>query len=406
MSASVATDVDVAIVGGGIVGATLALLLVEQARIAAGRVALVEPRPAVAPAAGSPIELRVSAIAPGNRDRLTRLGVWGRLDPLRIAPIERMAVWHEAVPPDSPDALRFDAAESGAAELGCMVENTALQAALLAECTARGIAVVADGLQALAVERDGARLQLQQAMLHAELVVGADGAASMVRSLLRLPAGTREYGQRAIVATIDAARHHGGTAFQRFLDTGPLALLPLPRWQCSIVWSAASQRADELLALPADEFNAELTAASAGVLGALTLAGERAAFPLRRLAAQRYVAPRVALVGDAAHVIHPLAGQGVNQGLEDAASLAVQLAQRPPRESPGALAALRRYERERRAGNALVGSVVDGLDRLFTGSGPLTSWAARSGMALVARSAGARRFLSRQAAGGSSRPRR
>lgn len=405
MNASAVADVDVAIVGGGIVGATLALLLVEQARIAAERVSVIEPRPAAAPPAGSPMELRVSSIGPANRERLARLGVWRRLDPLRIAAIERMAVWHEAVPPDSPDVLRFDAAESGATQLGCMVENAALQAALLAACAARGIKTVKDGLQALAVEPDGATLQLQACVLRAELVVGADGAASSVRSLLRLPAGTREYGQRAIVATVDAARDHAGTAFQRFLGTGPLALLPLPRGQCSIVWSAATQRADELLALPAARFNDELTAASAGVLGALALAGERAVFPLRRLAAQRYVAPRVALVGDAAHVIHPLAGQGVNQGLEDAAVLAAQLAQRPPRESPGALAALRRYERERRAGNALVGSVVDGLDRLFTGSGPLTGWAARSGMAVVARSPGMRRFLTSQAAGGTSRTR-
>jgi 2-polyprenyl-6-methoxyphenol hydroxylase-like FAD-dependent oxidoreductase len=142
------------------------------------------------------------------------------------------------------------------------------------------------------------------------------------------------------------------------------------------------------------------------VLGALSLAGERAAFPLRRLAAKTYVAPRVALAGDAAHVIHPLAGQGLNQGLEDAAVLAACLAARPPRESPGALAALREYERERRAGNALVGGVVDGLDRLFTGSHPALSWAAREGMALVARSALARRFLVRQAAAGRSWPRR
>jgi hypothetical protein len=164
-------------------------------------------------------------------------------------------------------------------------------------------------------------------------------------------------------------------------------------------------RAGHLSNLEAPEaFNAALTEASAGVLGQLALVGERADFPLRRLSAQRYVAPRVALVGDAAHVIHPLAGQGVNQGFEDAACLAAQLARRPPRESIGALVALRRYERERRAGNALVGGVVDSLDRLFTTSGPV-AWVAREGMALVARSALARRFLVRQAAGRLSRSR-
>jgi ubiquinone biosynthesis UbiH/UbiF/VisC/COQ6 family hydroxylase len=406
MSQDIDADVDVAIVGGGMVGATLALLLAEQARIAPQRIAVLEPGPATAPAQGSPIGLRVSAIAPLNRERLTRLGVWQRLDPLRIATIERMAVWHESVPPDSPDVLRFDAAESGAAELGAMVENAALQAALLAECRQRGIALSRDRLQGLTVDAAGAHLQLDQGSLRAELVVGADGAASAVRSLLQVPVATHNYGQRAIVATVRPTRPHHGTAFQRFLSTGPLALLPLPGGQCSIVWSAAEERAGELLALSPAEFGGALTAASAGVLGPIELVGERAAFPLRRLAADRYVAPRVALVGDAAHVIHPLAGQGVNQGLEDAAVLAAQLAQRPPRESVGALAALRRYERERRAGNALVGGVVDGLDRLFTGAGPVGSWAAREGMALVARSGLARRLLVRQAAAGRSWPRR
>lgn len=398
--------IDVAIVGGGMVGATLALLLVDQARVAADGIVVVEPRPVPAPTPGSPIGLRVSAISPVNRDRLTRLGVWGRLDPLRIASIGRMAVWHADVPPDSPDVLRFDAAESGAAELGCMVENAALQAALLAECAQRGIRIVADSLQALRVDADAAHLELGGTTLVAQLAVGADGAASAVRNMLQLPAALHGYGQRAIVATVALGRAHQDTAFQRFLHSGPLALLPLPRRQCSIVWSATDARARELMALAPEQFNEALTAASAGVLGNLALAGERADFPLRRLAAQRYVAPRVALVGDAAHVIHPLAGQGVNQGLEDAAALAAQLARRPPRESVGALAALRRYERERRAGNALVGGVVDGLDRLFTTSGPVVSWAAREGMALVARSTLARRFLVRQAAGGSSRPRR
>src|SRR5690606_35816635 len=311
-------------------------------------------------------------------------------------------IWHEAVPPDSPDVLRFDAAESGAAELGVIVENAALQAALLDACRQQGIEICADTLRALHIDADGAHLQLGGQPLHAQLVVGADGAASSVRGMLGLPAGTREYGQRAIVGVGQAARPHRGTAFQRFLSTGPLALLPLPGDRCSIVWSAADARAAQLLPMAPDAS----TAASAQVLGALTLVGERAAFPLRRLQVARYVAPRAALVGDAAHVIHPLAGQGVNQGFEDAVALAAALAGRASRESVGALDALRRYERERRSGNALVGGVVDALDRLFTGAGPLTAWTARSGMAMVARSALVRRFFVTQAATGRPLPRR
>jgi 2-octaprenylphenol hydroxylase len=397
---------EVAIVGGGIVGATLALLLAREARVEAARILLLEPAPPVPPAPGSPIGLRVSAISPANRARFIQLGAWQRLDATRIAAYERMRVWHASVPPDSPDVLQFDAAEAGEADLGCIVENAALQAALLAACRDAGIELRADTLQSLKVDADGAWLGLSDGTLRVELAVGADGASSAARRMLEIPAAQQDYGQRAIVATVRCARPHRATAWQRFLPTGPLALLPLPGDCCSIVWSAAEPLATELLALPADEFSARLTAASAGVLGQLTLVGERAAFPLRRLAAHGYVRERVALVGDAAHVIHPLAGQGVNQGLEDAAALAAQLAARPPRESIGALAALRRYERERRAGNALVGGVVDGLDWLFTRPEGLVSWAARFGLAQVAHSAPARRLLVRQAAASRSSPRR
>lgn len=397
---------DIVIAGGGMVGAALALMLARWTRLPPARIAVIEPRPAAAPAPGAPIGQRVSNISPVNRQRLEQLAAWQRLDARRLGAVRAMTIWHESVPPDSPDALRFDAAESATAELGVIVENLALQAALLDACRDAGIVLVEDTLGELAVTDAGVRVGLATQTLQAELVVGADGAASSVRGLLGLAAGTQDYGQRAIVATIRPQRAHRGTAYQRFLDTGPLALLPLPGAACSIVWSATDARAAQLLAMPVPQFESELTAASAGVLGELVLTGERAAFPLRRLHVTRYVAPRAALVGDAAHVIHPLAGQGVNQGFEDAAALADTLARRPPRESVGAMAALRRYERERRAGNALVGGVVDGLDRLFTGSGPVVSWAARSGMALVARSPLARRFLVTRAATGRSLPRR
>jgi 2-octaprenylphenol hydroxylase len=394
-----AARADVAIVGGGIVGATLALLLAQRSRIAAARIVVLEPAPAVAPLPGSPFQLRVSAISPGNRALLTELAVWQELDASRIADYQSMVVWHESVPPDSPDVLRFDAAEAGEPDLGSIVENNALQAQLLQRCREQGIQVICEPLGSLQVDADAATLNLGATQIVAELVVGADGAASAVRAALGMQAESRDYGQRAIVATVRGERSHGDAAWQRFLLTGPLALLPLPDDECSIVWSVLNDRADALLALAPDEFESELTAASAGVLGNLRLTSKRVAFPLRRLAAQSYARQRAVLVGDAAHVIHPLAGQGVNQGLEDAVALAAALAQRPARESPGALAALRRYERERRAGNALAAATVDGLDRLFTGAGTLRAWAASEGMALVGRSLRARRFLVRQAAG-------
>jgi 2-octaprenylphenol hydroxylase len=390
---------DVAIVGGAMAGSALALLLAQRARIDASRIVVVEPAPAVAPLPGSPFGLRVSAISSGNRALLRDMDVWQLLDAGRIGNYERMLVWHASVPPDSPDVLRFDAAESGEPDLGSIVENNALQAALLQRCAEQGIRFLRETLRALRVDDDAATLDLAGTQVSAELVVGADGAASTVRSLLCMQADSREYGQQAIVATVEGERPHGHTAWQRFLPSGPLALLPLPGNACSIVWSVVEPRAEALLALQPPDFEQALTEASAGVLGRLRLDSSRAAFPLRRLSAREYVRQRVALIGDAAHVIHPLAGQGVNQGLVDAMALTDALAYRPARESPGALASLLRFQRERRAGNALVAATVDSLDLLFTGSGQLRTWAAAAGMGLVAQSSAARRFLVRQAAG-------
>lgn len=396
----------VAIVGGGMVGAALALLLAQRARVAAGSILLLEPEPAQPLPSGAKHELRVSAISPGNRRLLQQLGAWQCMNLARVVSYERMAVWAEATPPDSPDVLRFDAAELGEPDLGSIVENRNLQAALLARCAQLGITPQKARVTALAVSQGGARLDLDTGSVDVELVIGADGASSAVRRLLGIGETERAYGERGIVATVAGQRGHQHTAWQRFLSTGPLALLPLASGESSIVWSAQDAEATRLMELPAAEFSAALTAASAGVLGELTLTSARAAFPLRRMTARRFAGDRCALVGDAAHVIHPLAGQGVNEGLQDALCLADQLAARPPRESVGAARALRAYARERRAGNAVTGAMMDALDALFTGSGPVTRMAATAGMALVARLPAARRFFFMQAATSRSSPRR
>ena len=398
--------VQVAIVGGGLVGATLALLLVRCGRLDASRVVLVEPDPPQPRPQGADYELRVSAIAPGNRRMLRELGVWQQMDLARVAQYERMVVWHEATPADSPDVLRFDAATLGEPDLGSIVENLNLQTALLQQCAAAGIALRQASVTAMTCDESSARLTLGAEVIEAELVVGADGAASTVRRFAGIGGRQHDYGQRGIVATVDTVAGHQRTAWQRFLGTGPLALLPLASGQVSIVWSAANATAETLLAMPADQFNDALTAASAGVLGTLRLASARAAFPLRRLAAERFAGTRCVLVGDAAHVIHPLAGQGVNEGLQDAQALVEALAGRPARESVGAAQALLRYARARRSGSAVTAAMVDGLDRLFTGSGPLTAELGRVGMAVVARSRGLQRLFFTRAAAGRSWPRR
>jgi len=396
----------VIIVGGGTVGAALALLLTRNSRIAPEQILLLEPKVPLAPGATDPYDLRVSAVSPANRAMLCGLGAWQGIDAARVAHYEQMVVWQEATPPDSPDVLRFDAAELGEPDLGSIVENRALQAALLARCTQVGVQLLKEQAGSISIGADAVTLDMGERVVTAELVVGADGAASRVREAAGINAHTHAYGQRAIVATVRSERGHAHTAWQRFLATGPLALLPLASGDSSIVWSVVDAQVDGLLALAPEQFNAALTAASAGVLGRLALQSERVAFPLQRLEAQRYVIDRCALVGDAAHVIHPLAGQGVNQGLQDAAALASALATRPSRESPGARRALQRYERERRSGNAVMGTMVGGLDQLFTRKEGALAWAAREGMALVNSSAMAKQFFFRRAAASRSSPRR
>jgi 2-polyprenylphenol 6-hydroxylase len=402
--------VDLAVVGGGLVGATLAALAALDARIAPERIALIEPESPVAPAAGEIIDLRVSAFSPAGIALLEHVGAWPLLDASRLGNCDRMVVWPEHLAHDSPDALVFDAAELGEPRLAVIAENRAVQAALLSRCAALGIRLVHGRVTQLRFDGQRAQMEAGGDWLTAELVAGADGAHSAVREAAGIESREQPYGQQAIVAMVRAARPRAATAFQRFLSTGPLALLPLADGQYSIVWSAREARARELLALEESQFGAALTAASAGVVGELRLSGPRAAFPLRRLAAQRYLAPNCVLLGDAAHVIHPLAGQGVNQGLLDVQALVVALSARPHGESVAALAALRRYERERRAGNALVGGMVDLLDRIFIGpaAGPagLAARLAGTGMGLVNRSLLARRLFFRRAAAGRSSPRK
>ena len=394
---------EVAIAGGGIVGATLALLLHRDARLEAEQIVLFERGEPQMPAPGAPIDLRVFAFSPASIALLEEVGAWGRVDAARIAPYERMQIWPAQVPADSPDALLFDAAETGEPMLGAIAESRAVQVALLDACVASGIRVVRQEIGGIDFKGATPRLIAGDEWT-ARLVVAADGANSAVRSAAGIGVREQAYRQTAIVATVRAARPRPATAFQCFLPTGPLALLPLPGGDFSIVWSAEESRAQELLAMDEVLFNAALTEASDDVAGKLSLISARASFPLVRLMAERYVARNCVLVGDAAHVIHPLAGQGVNQGLLDVASLATHLAARPAGEGVAALRALRRYERERRSGNALMGAMVDSLHRLFAG-GEVRARIAGEGMAVVGRSAMARRFFM-QAAAGRSSPRR
>jgi 2-octaprenylphenol hydroxylase len=393
---------DVAIVGGGPVGACAAALLARGARGGRGalRVALLEPGAPELPPADAPLEARVVALSRASERTLTHAGAWPRMRGPRLSPYERMRIWHESVAPESEQALVFDAADAGEPNLGFIAENRLLQTALLGAFQDAGGHLEPAQLSALEITDAGVNLTTSGRSLTARLVVGADGAQSTVRQAAGLSAEVSGYHQTAIVANVATARPHQATAWQRFMHDGTLALLPLADGTSSIVWSADDELAAGLLGATASAFAQQLDRASDLALGSTRLVSERTSFPLRRLAAPRYVAQRVALVGDAAHVVHPLAGQGVNLGLMDAAALAqLVLAAAAEREDPGALGVLRAYERWRKSEVALMSTAIEAFDRLLAhGSGPVARVAQR-GLAWVNRSQELRRFFIRRALG-------
>jgi 2-polyprenylphenol 6-hydroxylase len=317
-----------------------------------------------------------------------------------VEPYQRMRIWHEGIAPDSTAVLVFDAADVGEPNLGYILENRLLQGALLESFHTAGGHVVRAALTGLVVDEHGVQVQYAGGALTARLVLGADGAHSAVRSLAGLGAATGDYGQRAIVATVATQRPHQHTAWQRFMHDGTLAFLPLADGTSSIVWSADTDVAAGLLAEDAAAFEAALARAADGALGDTRLCGERQSFALQRLSAGSYVTERVALLGDAAHVVHPLAGQGVNLGLLDAAALSeLVLAAVARREDPGALGVLRAYERWRRSEVAVMSAAIEGFDRLLAhGTGALAR-AARHGMGWVGRSQELRRLFIGRALG-------
>lgn len=374
---------DIAIVGGGLVGIALACLLADPGRKPLS-IAVIERRPPLPP--GSEAGLRVSALSPASRVILSRCGAWQRLPTDRLGPYRRMTVWRNGGP-DGPDSIHFDAAEQAADLLGHIVDNELLRYHLCAAAEAAGVQLITGTAPAgLRCDDDAARLELEDGRrLEARLMVGADGPASWLREQLGIVTDRRAYGQLGVVTHVHSERAHGETAWQRFLPEGPLALLPMADGRSSVVWSCSEADGRARLAMDADELGAELTGASQGVLGKLTVSAEAAAFPLAAAHARRYCQERFALVGDAAHQVHPLAGQGVNLGLLDAAALAAALADhlQQPGADPGDIRALRRYERSRRGDNLTTLAAMDALHRIFTGNGPIIAAAAGQGLGWI-----------------------
>ena len=381
---------EIIVVGGGVVGAALCLALAR----AGHDVALVERGKVPKPYDPAGYDLRVYALSPGSVDFLGQLGVWPDIAARRASPYERMCVWHDHI----RQALIFDAAESRVAELGFIVENDlildALWSALRDVTIYRGAAVAeyaaADG---------GARIRLDDGReLTATCIAAADGAESRLRDLAGIETVGWDYPQRAIVCHVETAQPHRRTAWQRFLPTGPLAFLPLADGRSSIVWSTTE--ADELLKLTPAKFRKRLGEAIDHQLGGIGEMTERVAFPLRLLHAREYVNGPLVLLGDAAHVVHPLAGQGVNLGLADAALLVEILGQTKSAGAPlSSPRALKRYERSRKAENLEMLALTDALYRSFGVNAPAWTGALELGMGLLSRMTPIKSLLARRALG-------
>jgi 2-octaprenyl-6-methoxyphenol hydroxylase len=361
----------VVVVGAGLVGAATALALGRQGL----RVALVERQPPQAPEAAW--DTRIYAISPAHQRFLESLGAWQRLDGGRVQPVFRMDVAG-----DASGAIRLDAYESGVSHLAAIVESGRLQHALWQAIEADGNVALHCPATIESIVREGALTRLtlgEGSVLETELLVGADGAASRIREWAGLASTLTPYGQSGVVANFECERAHHGTAFQWFFDGDILAWLPLTRNCMSMVWSTRTAHADELVALDAEALTEQVRAAGHDRLGAMRLLTPAAAFPLRLIRVSSPVAPGVALVGDAAHGVHPLSGQGVNLGFGDAEALVEVLAGH--RRTPGDPRVLQAYARQRAEPVQRMQALTHGLHHLFADD--RAGWLRNAGMSLV-----------------------
>lgn len=392
---------DAVVAGGGVVGAATALMLAREGL----SVALVEPRH---PNAWTPEtrDLRVYAFAPDNARLLEDLGIWATVLDARVQPYRRMRVWDAA----GGDALVFDADTLGQPQLGWIVENALLVDRLWAALPIAGVRLHCPArIEALEQDEAGVHLQLDDGLqLHARCAVAADGAQSALRDLAGIGCTRHDYAQKGVVAFVASEQPHQDTCWQRFLPTGPLAVLPfngdgdaaLQGHISSIVWTLPEAEAARLLAADAGTFEAELTAALAGELGAMRLLSPRAGFPLQRQLAETFARDRVVLVGDAAHAVHPLAGQGVNLGLRDVAALRDTVRDALRRNvDPAAPARLARWARTRRSENAVAAHVFDAINRAYGSDAMLPTLLRGHALGLAGKLPPLSRALWRHAAG-------
>ena len=392
---------DAVIVGAGPVGAALALALAKDGL----SIALVEANPLSLWQADAEVEARVVALAADSIALLSDLDVWNDISLLRASPYRRMTVWDAL----APGELTFDAAERGEAALGAIVENRLIQHVLWQALQQHSTGPMANAVQlrcpsrVVAIEStdDFVNVHLDNdETLRSKILIAADGGGSGLRELVGIGTRGHTYAQRAVVAHVATTRPHEGTAWQRFLPGGPLAFLPLADGRCSVVWSLPDDEAQRILALDDEHFRDELGCALDMRLGPVTATTPRAAFPLRLNLAERYVAGRCVLIGDAAHVVHPLAGQGMNLGFRDVICLRRELVGAIKRGvDPGSAHVLRRYERERRSENTVGAYGFDVIGKVYGRDSLALATLRGAALGLASKFAPLRRRLADAAAG-------
>ncbi len=393
------TDYDIVIVGAGIVGLTLACHLKDQGL----SVAIINKDAVDKKTANLYSQLRVIAVTVGSQQLLEQLDVLQRLDTKQLAPFRSMQVWESG----QTTNLFFDSADVGEACLGYIVKNADLQQALYAQAkTDIELTWLApDVLLEMQLEKNQVLITLASgAQISTRLLVGADGDHSQVRELANLQIKSTDYAQCAIVATVRTELPHKQTARQIFLPNGPLAFLPLKdAHHCSIVWSTTPEESQRLSVLDEELFCEELTYAFEQRLGQVLSTSPRLSYPLKTQEAEQYIKSGVALIGDAAHSIHPLAGQGANLGIADAHCLAkVILEAKQKHRSIAAHHTLRRYERERRFHNRVMMGSVDGIKHLFATSNPIVQKTRKFGLGMINNVACLKNVIVRYAMGNSS----